>query len=280
MTRWRLILDPPMEGRENMAVDEAVLSLFASLSAKGLKPVPTLRLYGWKEPTISIGYAQKSRLFRCLKSPLPVVRRLTGGRAVLHTKELTYSVVASTEDPLFSSGIGAAYFVISSAIVSALKGIGIEASLSRSEGGGGGGGGGGGSTNKEACFHAPSRYEVVAAGARGAGGGKLAGSAQRRFKGVFLQHGSILFDVDEGLNAELFGREVVESMSWVKRLAPAIDIDLLRRLFVISMAEEFSADFKESGLTPPEKLLKERLVREKYSDLDWNENMPLSGTLV
>lgn len=250
-----------------MAVDEAVLSLFGSLAAEGLTPLPTLRLYGWKRPTISIGYAQKSRLFRCLKSPLPVVRRLTGGRALLHTKEITYSIIASTEDPLFSSGIGAAYSVISSAVVSALKGLGIEASLSRKEDGGGG-------ANKEACFHAPSRYEVIA------GGGKLAGSAQRRFKGVFLQHGSILFDVDEELNTELFGREVVESMSWVKKLAPAIDIDVLRKLLVISMAEELSAEFKESTLTPPEALLKERLAREKYSDLDWNANMPLSDTLI
>ncbi len=250
-----------------MAVDEAILGLFGSLAAEGLAPVPTLRLYSWKRPTISIGYTQKSRLFRCLKNPLPVVRRLTGGRAVLHTKEITYSVVASTEDPLFASGIGAAYSVISSAIVGALKGLGIEASLSRKEDGEG-------SSNKEACFHAPSRYEVIA------GGGKLAGSAQRRFKGVFLQHGSILFDVDEELNAELFGRDVVDSMNWVKRLAPAIDIDVLRRLLVLSMAEELSAEFKESTLTPPEKLLAERLAREKYTDLDWNDNMPLSETLV
>ncbi|MBI2399825.1 MAG: lipoate--protein ligase family protein, partial [Deltaproteobacteria bacterium] len=136
---WRLILDDDLPGHVNMARDSSILQALEAGSG-----VPTLRIYGWDAPTISIGYLQSPDPFPGLG--LPVVRRITGGRAVVHFSEVTYSVTGLMDSPLFSGGVMAAYSVISSCIISALNDAGVEATYSRGAASG---------DRSAACFHPP-----------------------------------------------------------------------------------------------------------------------------
>jgi len=253
MDEWRLVESPRLTGAENMARDEAVLRA----SESGIQP-PTLRLYGWATPTISIGYLQDAEPLA--GHGIPIVRRITGGRAVLHDREITYSVIAPNSLDVFSGGILDAYSAISLCIINALRDIGVEASLERA----------GprvdrpsGRTAKEACFHTPSRCEVMA------GGKKLVGSAQRRFKKTFLQHGSILFGMDEGLNGRVFGKEVIERMTTIGNLS-VISEDAFRAVLIKRLSEGLDASFVPCVLTEEEESLKRDLLQSKYLSPKWN----------
>lgn len=247
---WRLITDAPKSGAENMAVDEAVV--------KGLEyrvqALPTLRLYGWSRPTLSIGYLQDAGPFK--GAGIPVVRRMTGGRAVLHDAELTYSVAAPSAHRLFAAGIMDAYRVISACIVSALSDVGIDAGLSERKSTGG-------KAANPACFCAPSRHEVLVDDR------KLAGSSQRRFKDAFIQHGSILFGLDEGLNARLFGGDAAEKTAWVWAYKD-VDMAAFSLRLISRMAEGFNASFEQSALNETEECLRQSLLECKYSKDEWN----------
>jgi len=248
--RWRLILDPDLNGRENMAVDEAISRVMDSNEGETIgRSGPTLRLYGWKEPTISIGYMQEEERF--IKSGLPVVRRITGGRAVLHDMEVTYSIITGSGNPLFSSGIEGAYASISGCIINALKDVGVEAGFSR-------GVKGPKDAAREACFYTPSRHEVII------GGRKLVGSSQRRFKNAFIQHGSVLFNVDPELNSAVFGPGVIERMAWVEALRP-VDKETFRIALVKRFAEGLDASFEKGALTADEEDVKREVLEGKYS---------------
>ncbi len=253
MARWRLITDPPMKGAENMATDEAVLRVADSNPGT----TPTLRVYGWSEPTVSIGYLQNAAPF--IPCGLPVVRRVTGGRAVLHDIELTYSIVASCTDAPFSGGITAAYSFISRCIIEALKEAGVEADFSRGAAGSGG---------KEACFHTPSRYEVLVDGR------KIVGSSQRRFKNSFLQHGSILLKVDKSMNSLVFGDALTGKMASVSEFS-SIGEAGFRDSFIRAMSRGLKASFEVSALSDEENALKEELKRTKYETDEWNLGGPV-----
>lgn len=234
---WRLILDGDLPGRENMARDSAILK-----ALEGGQGVPTVRLYGWDAPTISVGYLQKAGAFTGLG--LPVVRRVTGGRAVVHWSEVTYSVTGLTDDPLFEGGIMGAYSIICGCIMAALRDAGVESTYSP---------GMAGRERNEACFHSPSRYEVLA------GGRKLVGSAQRRLKRAFLQHGSILMSTDVELNERVFGKNLLDRMAGVCEFSQ-VTRDELRARLVRRFEEGFRARFHEKGLTNLEIRLKEGLL--------------------
>ena len=250
MEVWRLIIDPALDGPENMAVDEVILAAARSSET----PPPTLRFYGWATPTISVGYLQDAGPFT--RFGLPVVRRITGGRAVLHDMELTYSVVAGRANGVFSGGITSAYAMISKAIIAALGDVGIDASFSPAERALHG-------YRSSACFHSSSRYEILA------GGRKLVGSSQRRYRDTFLQHGSILYDVDAGLNARVFEGELLDRITWIKALKE-VELEDFREALVGRMAGSLGASFSVGGLTPSECRLKNELVANKYSDEGWN----------
>lgn len=223
------MLDGALAGHENMARDSSILAALEEGSG-----TPTLRVYGWDAPTISIGYLQGPGPFMGLG--LPVVRRITGGRAVVHSSELTYSVTGLINDPLFSGGIMAAYSVISRCIIAALKDAGLDASYSRGSAAG---------DRNEACFHSPSRYEVLIDGR------KLVGSAQRRLKRAFIQHGSILMGTDAELNCRVFGKALSMKMAGVSEFS-CITHERLSELLVEKFAQGLGATFKASGLTADE----------------------------
>lgn len=247
MSKWRLIVDPDLSGVENMAIDEVLLTGVES----GTGDMPVLRLYGWSEPTVSVGYAQDPSVFT--RAGLPVVRRITGGRAVIHDDEVTYSLSAPSSHPLFAGGIASSYTVISGCIIAALNDIGVSATLSRPQGREKGAAG-----QKDACFYTPSRSEVLVEGR------KLVGSSQRRFKSAFLQHGSILFAIDAEAHDALFGPGVVEKMACVSSFSRA-GKEALRHALVERFSEGLGADFTEGVLTDAERIEVQGLVSGRNS---------------
>ena len=174
---WRLIIEEsPRSGAANMALDEAI----AEAAADGAVP-PSLRFYRWHLPTVSLGRHQKAADVdeaQLATRDYDLVRRTTGGRAILHTDELTYSVAGPVTDPLMAGGVMDAYLRFSNALLSGLEVLGLVANKA------------GARTRtprdlSAVCFEAPSAYEITA------GGLKLMGSAQSRRKGYVLQHGSL-----------------------------------------------------------------------------------------
>lgn len=186
MRTWRLILDGPQDGSWNMAVDRAVLSS----RANGEAP-PTLRLYSWRVPTVTLGRFQPLTdvdVELCRDLGFDVVRRPTGGRGVLHDDEVTYSVVGSIEDGI-PRGVSASYRHLCAALAEAYRSLGVPADLtSRSRG----------ERSAGACYlHAtPADLSLGAA--------KLSGSAQVWEKDAMLQHGSFVRSRDAGTEADVF----------------------------------------------------------------------------
>jgi len=187
--QWRLILDPPLTGRENMEKD---LELMGDVS-RGDSP-PILRLYRWSPPAVSLGYFQDQEevvdLKACREAGIDVVRRPTGGRAVLHDHELTYSIIVPEVHPFINNGgVMDAYRAISRGIVTAFNLLNITASLTPEIKGQGG-------LAPGSCFDTPSAYEIQVEGK------KVVGSAQLRRDGIVLQHGAIIYK----LQGELYGK--------------------------------------------------------------------------
>lgn len=182
MRQWRLIYDLPASGADNMIKDEAIL---AQVSAED--GLPTLRFYAWNPPCLSLGYAQKSDNvdFERIESlGWDVVRRPTGGRAILHMHELTYSVTLPLNHPLAAGNVIESYQRISLALTAGLKLLGVESLAERRTEH---------INNRSAiCFETPSHYEITIHGR------KLIGSAQARRKEGILQHGSIPLFGDMG----------------------------------------------------------------------------------
>jgi lipoyl(octanoyl) transferase len=183
--RWRTLVSRPADGAENMAIDDALLDR-ARDSGECV-----LRLYEWARPTLSFGRNQTARgyydLVRARELGIDFVRRPTGGRAVLHHRELTYSVTAPSA--LFGS-LRASYTRVNRLLVMALRRLGVGASvaphLARAP-----------APGIRPCFDEPSAGELVL------GDRKLVGSAQWRDADAFLQHGSILVEDDQGLASAL-----------------------------------------------------------------------------
>jgi lipoate-protein ligase A len=125
-----LLIDPPADGPANMALDEAILERAAASPVE-----PTLRLYGWEPATLSLGSRQPARgshdLAWILDHGCGLVRRPTGGRAVLHEHERTYAVVARLDEPPFDGGVVATYRTIAAALVRALEILGLPARATR-----------------------------------------------------------------------------------------------------------------------------------------------------
>ena len=176
----RLIVDPPADGPVNMARDEVLLCGVAD----GTSPA-TLRLYRWHPPTISLGYFQRFADYAQLPAPagaLAVVRRTTGGGAILHDAEWTYSLALPSDDPRCHPDPGRLYERVHDAVVDTLQLLGLAARRC------------GHSDDSAAhrgpffCFERRHCLDVLL------GETKLAGSAQRRTRRAVLQHGSIILD--------------------------------------------------------------------------------------
>jgi len=186
VSSWRFLQTGYRPGVVNMALDEVLL---LGVAAGGC---PVLRLYGWKPPAVSIGYAQRADsevdLGRCQHAGIDVVRRFTGGRAVLHWNELTYSVICNDGQSEISGSIEESHRRIGECLAEGMRLLGIDVELERGRSSGGDAHAGhpDAESSHSPCFSSTARWEVKS------GGRKLIGSAQRRIRGAMLQHGSVL----------------------------------------------------------------------------------------
>lgn len=256
-----------------MAVDEAIMTQVAN----GLAP-PTIRVYGWNPPALSLGYFQNRDrevdLAGCGRKGFDCVRRPTGGRAVLHDREVTYAFIAPENHPLIPAGVIASYQVITRGILEGLRNLGVDAVMatpSRKEQPQDFGAG-----TTAACFDAPSWYEVMVSGK------KLVGSAQVRRYGAVLQHGSILLDLSvEDLFAVLKFRSP-ELRARAERLFTEKATSLLAVLGRAVSPAELKAALREGwsgalGIELADDRLSQgelekaaQLEREKYASEEWN----------
>ncbi len=258
---WRLLPRQALSASENMAIDEAVFRLNRR---EGLPP--TLRFFGWQPPAVSLGYFQKTSreidVSACRREGIDIVRRPTGGKAVLHDQELTYSLVAAVDHPLFTGDILGTYRVISACIAEALKRLGLAPKMV-SEGRSAAG------TPLEAyCFAAPSKFELLV------GGRKICGSAQVRSGGAFLQHGSLLIDIDHARAAAVM--QVPEAgiagstTTLREQLGRAIGADELAWALRGAFEDTLGIILVDDGLTEAEEELKQQLMAQKYNTDRWN----------
>ncbi len=269
---WRLVVEEsPRTGAENMAVDEAILLAHAA----GKVP-PTLRFYRWDPPAVSLGYFQDYATevdpAACRQAGIEIVRRATGGRAVLHDREVTYSVIVSME--MFPGTVVETYRRLAAGLVLGLRELGVDATLAPERTGPGAApdarrpGG--------ACFEVPSSYEIVA------GGKKVVGSAQVRRHGVILQHGSILLELRAELLAHALGlgpeaaTRIVSKAAGLAQLrgGHAPGYAEVCQAVAQGIGEAVEVRFAAGGLTADETATAERLVKEKYGQDGWNARRP------
>lgn len=273
MKQWYFINSGPCTPSFNMALDEALLNWH---SEKLIPPV--IRFYEWKPATLSIGYFQQVHkdidLEEVRRQGLGFVRRPTGGRAVLHEHELTYSIIVEEDYPNMPQSVTEAYRVLSEGLLLGFRNLGLDAYFSVPDT----------EEKKEdlkrpksaVCFDAPSWYELVVEGR------KVAGSAQTRQKGVILQHGAILLDMDEEKLLSLFRFADEEARERMRRKLPEKAVAMNRlvdRPFTIEQCvEAFKSGFQQSleielipyELTGEQLAYIEQLEKEKYANDDWN----------
>lgn len=274
---WRFIRSGARPPEYNMAVDEAMMRAVGSGEAP-----PTLRFYGWKPATLSIGYFQKAEdevlLDEVARRGLGFVRRPTGGRAVLHDAEVTYSIVVPESYPGLPSSVTESYRVLSEGMALGFRALGLDAEMVSL------------ASDEEkakyaaagsaACFDSPSWYELVVDGR------KVAGSAQLRQGGAVLQHGSILLDLDaellfallrfrsdrqrERMRALFSGRAAAINELRGARGLPKVAAAEAEEAFARGWAESLRAQLVSAELTPAEAAEAERLAKEKYASREWN----------
>ncbi|KPL82782.1 hypothetical protein SE15_12025 [Thermanaerothrix daxensis] len=265
---WRLIRSSPAPGAWNMALDEAILEAVVQWQSP-----PTLRLYAWEPPCLSLGYAQNFSDVDWEALNLRgwhVVRRPTGGRAILHTDELTYAVIAPQDHPIVSGSVLESYRRIATALVKALHSLGLQARADREYGQT--------NANGAVCFEVPSNYEITVEGK------KIIGSAQaRRLQGV-LQHGSfplygdltrilqVLHYDDPRQREEDAQRLLAHATTAEIVLGYPLSWDIAAEAFVRAFADTFDIRFQESAPSPLEVRRAEELMREKYANPTWTQH--------
>ncbi|MGW8311602.1 MAG: lipoate--protein ligase family protein [Desulfuromonadales bacterium] len=266
MYRWRLINSGYQTGAMNMALDEALLNSVAS----GVS-LPVLRFYRWQPATVSLGYGQSVTadvdLDACHRAGLDVVRRSTGGRAVLHDHEVTYAVIAPFHSELFGGSVLDCYRVISEVLQQTLIDLGLPAQLvpGRSRAGQQ-------NHTRAVCFSAPSQYELVVHGR------KVVGSAQKRHGQAFLQHGSIPIELDLGLLGRILkvsagqpGFDSMENVGWLNRWsAQPLTVDEIEHRLAEKFSQQLQIEWVISEPSADEICEAGCLSREKFGHQDWN----------
>jgi len=267
---WRLLVTPPARGAWNMALDESILEHIGRNES-----APTLRLYAWEPACLSLGHAQPFAdvdTTRLKQHGWEVVRRATGGRAILHTDELTYSVIAPLDEPTVVGSILESYNRIAQALLMAVKSLELPVEMKE------------GKADHDAapnpvCFEVPSTYEITVDGK------KLIGSAQARRKEGVLQHGSLPLtgDLTRICQALVFENEsaredaskrLLERATTVKSaLGREISWEAAAQAFVQAFEAQLGLSFERGELSESESKRTEELVREKYDHPLWTERV-------
>ena len=271
---WRLILeDAPRSGAANMAVDEALAESVAAGDA-----LPTLRFYRWQPAAVSLGRHQSVAdvdAEKIAERGYELVRRTTGGRAILHTDELTYSVTAPLNDPRMAGGVMDAYLLMSNGLLAGLEGVGLAAEKAAGDVRAG-------RDVSAVCFEVPSAYEITASGR------KLMGSAQSRRKGYVLQHGSLpltgditrLMDVlalpTEEVNAlriHLAERACTLAQALnVAEDSPQLNFRTVAGCMAEGLARTLNVHWQPGILTASENRRAAELLRTRYADPVWTNH--------
>ncbi len=247
---WRLLLTGLGNPYMNMAIDESIL--FHRSTGENL---PTIRFYGWSIPTISIGYFQAIEeeidLGKAMEIGVSYVRRISGGGAVLHDDEVTYSLVVSEEDPIMPRDIQDSIKLICSGIVEGLNGLGIDAKFK------------------------PANDVVVL-------GKKISGSAQTRKLHTILQHGTVLLDVNyqrilcllKRSAKKMKHRTIEELREHIVGVNEIVKFDVSRERLIEELIKGFekvlNVELVRGNLTASEQDLAAKLAANKYSTREWN----------
>ncbi len=267
---WRLLITAPARGAWNMAVDESILEHISRGAS-----LPTLRFYSWQPPCLSLGQAQPFAdvdVHRLDKRGWEVVRRPTGGRAILHTDELTYSITAPTDEPRVAGSILESYNRLAGALLQAVRSLGLPVEIKEDSGV---------SHQKPnpVCFEVPSAYEITVHGK------KLIGSAQARRKEGVLQHGSLpltgnLARITEAL---IFADESARHAAAERLLARATTVESVlghevlwndaAQAFIWAFEATLDLKLEEQPLSENERGRADELVREKYDHPDWTQRV-------
>jgi len=269
MSHWRLLYTAPEHGAWNMAVDEALLEHIHRGESS-----PTLRLYAWDPPCLSLGYAQPFSDVdqeRLAARGWEVVRRATGGRAILHTDELTYSVTGNADENTLAGGILKSYNSLAQALLHAVRELGLAVEMNEH-------------TQQAAaqspnpvCFEVPSTYEITVSGK------KLIGSAQARRKEGVLQHGSLPLSGDlaricqvlvfkDEADRERAAQRLLERATTIEgALGRGISWDAAAQAFVHGFETKLGIQFERGVMSPSEIRRTDELVKEKYAHASWTE---------
>jgi len=248
--KWRYLITNNLSAARNMAIDRAVLVA----NSEGKIP-PTVRFYTWSPPAISIGYFQSLSeevdLEKCANLGVDYVRRITGGGAVFHEDELTYSIIIHESHPKIPKNIMDSYARICGAVMNGLKNLEIESS------------------------YAPIN-DIISSGK------KISGNAQtRKFKTV-LQHGTVLIDVDvekmfsllrvpnEKIRDKMIS-DVKQRVTSIKHLLDdSVSFDKVAAAMKNGFEEEFNMDLVPGSLTDYELKLTEKFEKECFANKEWN----------
>jgi len=274
LATWRLIITPPRNGAWNMAVDQALLESIGNGNS-----LPALRLYAWSPPCISLGHAQPISdvdMEKLGSIGWNIVRRITGGRAILHTDELTYSVIGPHDEPRLTGGVLESYLRLSRALLNTVDRLGIEAQalekhrdINADQ-----------HNQEPICFKVPSNYEITVHGK------KLIGSAQARKKMGILQHGTLplygdLTRILEVLHVQSGNKDEIELRQRILDRATTVESTVGRRIswdevakqFIQAFEETLNLSFIESEPTEEELGRTNTLINEKYSSPDWTDRI-------
>lgn len=242
-----------MQGSLNMGIDRAILK-----SVSEGESIPTLRLYSWSEPVVTVGYFQKvsetvNTAF-CIENNIPVIRRITGGGTVLHNSEITYSFISPLKNSPVPSGLESSFKTIINPIINSLKAVGIDSSFKPIN-------------------------DIIA------NGKKISGSAQTRQQGVLLQHGTIITEIDEDLfkGTLIFNKkkhieknisEPLEIITSVKEIIGnrfnKNSVTSLKESIIAKYTEDLNITFDRGFLSEYEKDLAEHFKKEQFENKSWN----------
>lgn len=268
--KWRLLKTRAARGAWNMAVDEAVLE-----SVGRGESDPTLRLYAWEPACLSLGRAQQFAdvdLERLRARGWDVVRRATGGRAILHVDELTYSIEAAAAEEPVSGPLLESYNRLARGLLRAVRQLGIPAEMKP-------GTSGSGRAWDPVCFDVPSAYEITVQGK------KLIGSAQARRKEGVLQHGSLpltgdlrriteaLTYAEESERADAGSRLLDRATTVEATLERSISWEEAAQAIAMGFEEELGLSFHEGSLSIGEQQRAVDLVQKKYGHPMWTERV-------
>ena len=264
--RWRLINTGEADGATNMAIDEAILRAVAAELV-----LPTLRFYAWQPACLSLGQAQSSNDVdweACAARGYHVVRRPTGGRAILHTDELTYSVTAPEAEPRVAGGIVESYRRLSEGLLEGLRLMsvpGIEAHHPEAEQQR--------ASENPVCFQVPSTYEITV------GGKKLIGSAQVRREGAVLQHGTLPLVGDIARICDVLASQpdpirVRDRAATVEAvLGRAVSFDEAVEVMTRGFASALNLELVPGALLSQERAWADELRRARYATDAWNRRL-------